>query len=166
MTWAVWEPVWAEPTLLWLCLAGSHPQGACPGTETPSFFLLKRSPLSIKEKKERKKNRGKGYSEMRVFLPPPWSQTQVWTQRAGPPRQRGWTGTGQAAPARPAHLPLSLLLLLAAAACQQGALALSRLLSPSVAPLPLLLLTQWCFSFSSGKQVSIYFYFLLPRIRC
>lgn len=128
------------------------------------FFLLKRSPLSIKEK-QKKKNRGKGYSEMRVFLPPPWSQTQVWTRRAlGLLGERGWQGSLAGGPPRrpPPALP-------SPSPRRRGPAVGARSVSGSSLPRVLLSLSccsQWCFSFSSGKQVSIYFYFLLPRIRC
>lgn len=127
-------------------------------TESRSFFLLKRSPLSVKEKRK-EKNRGKGYSEMRVFLPPPRSQTQVWTRRASwAPRARGWRGSLAGGPPWPPRLPLSLPVSVPPRASRGRSLCLG-LLSLSCC-------SQWCFSFSSGKQVSIYFYFLLPRIRC
>lgn len=72
---AVPEPAWTEPAPPWAPgMASTCKEPA--QHRNAKFFLLKRSPLSIKEKKK-EKNRGKGYSEMRVFLPPPWSQTQV-----------------------------------------------------------------------------------------
>ena len=108
-------------------------------TETRSFFLLKHSPLSIKEKKK-EKNRGKGYSEMRVFLPPPWSQTQVWMRRASwAPRERGWRGS-LAAVLRGRPTSRSPFVSLPPRASSGRSLCLG-LLSPSGAPLPLLLLT-------------------------
>lgn len=130
------------------------------------FFLLKRSPLSIKEK-QKEKNRGKGYSEMRVCLPPPWSQTQVCTRRAlGLLGERGsLAGLAGGRSSAAARLPLSL----SPSPRRRGPAVGARSLSGSSLPRVLLSLSccsQWCFSFSSGKQVSIYFYFLLPRIRC
>lgn len=117
----------------------------CPGKEparhrNAKFFLLKRSPLSIKQK-QKEKNRGKGYSEMRVFLPPPWSQTQVWTRRAlGLLGERGWQGSLAGGPPWPpaSRSPFSFS---SPPRASSGRSLCLGLLSPSGAPLPLLLLT-------------------------
>lgn len=163
MTAAVSEPVWTEPALGGALPAWPPPARSLLGTEMRSFFQLKRSPLSIKEKKK-EKNRGKGYSEMRVFLPPPWSQTQVWTRRARGSSASGAGGLagGRSSAAPPPALPSPSPLRHVPAV---GARSVSGSSLPRVL-LSLSCCSQWCFSFSSGKQVSIYFYFLLPRIRC
>lgn len=151
------RPVWTGPAPPQALPAGLPPARSLLGTEMQKCFLLKRSPLSIKEKKKTTEERAtlrRGSSSAAPVAGPGVDG------ECRPPRRAGWQGSAGSAAGR----PLPLLLLAAAAACQQWALAPPRALSLGL--LSLSCRSQLCFSFSSGKQVSIYFYFLLPRIRC
>lgn len=117
------------------------PAGACPARRG-GHSLLKRSPLPSRETETQ---RGKGCSRP-GRLPPPC--------RPGRPRRGLLRGSTR---------PCSRCLLPALCGGHGAAPLFSPLLSSRAPPS---CGSQQGFGFSSGKQVSIEFYFLLPRIRC
>lgn len=161
------------------CLAGSH-----PGRDFLSFFffppflsdtlLLKCKQFLLKYFSVPSPNEPD--SEMRVFLSPsalkglimPCSPREVWNE-VKPALLRPFSGAGgtQLSTLLGEFLPqgsLSSLSLRGSVSSSSGSL-LSRALLSLLSLLSVgwflspVALTQWCFSFSSGKQVSILFYF-------
>lgn len=95
---------------------------------------------------------------MRVFLPPPWSQTQVWIRRASWARRAGLAGLAKASSGGRLPPPAPFRFLAATCQCSGRQLAgpLPRCSSSLSSP-------QWCFSLAVENRYPFIFLFFITQ---